>query len=134
MANKVSELAFLKKYIGRKYKYGAKWSLTDANPEGPIDCSGFTRWVYCQKYGLIIPDGSGNQFFATRAVDTREAKVGDLGFFVRNDGDRAVYHVGLVYDDDNMIEARGSPYNAVIFRPRRVWEAFKNFGGYRRKA
>lgn len=113
------------KQRGMPYKFGAKWKLNDPKPTGPIDCSGFVRWVYFQN-DILIPDGSWNQYDTT--APTESPRPGDLGFFLR---DSRVYHVGILYSDKWVIEARGNPYNKVITRPRANWEAYERFSGWR---
>lgn len=112
--------------LGRNYLYGAKWTLDSPSPEGPIDCSGFVRWVY-SRGGISIPDGSSSMYSVTTEVS--KPQIGDLGFF--KDIKNVIDHVGIVYDDFLMIEARGNPYDEVIVRPRSKWEAYELFTGYR---
>lgn len=113
--------------LGRPYLFGAKWALADDEPKGPVDCSGFIRWCY-HKGGLVIPDGSFYQYRATEPVDGVPAPT-DLAFFLR---EGTPHHVGMLFDNDWVIEARGEPYNKVIRRPRKKWEAFHEFSGWRR--
>lgn len=103
-----------------------------------LDCSGLTNGVY-RKVGMKLPHGSRNQFNFT--VATNNPQHGDLGFF-GDDGDiNRVTHVGMLYDPDFFIEARGFQKNAnfetgkVILRHRKFWEAYKpHFLGYRAHA
>ena len=112
--------------LGRPYLLGAKWRQDDPSPTGPIDCSGFVRWLY-SRIGLNIPDGSYDEILACHK-DVAKPQIGDLGFFKNAQG--VVDHVGMVYDEYLMIEARGEPYNEVITRPRSKWEAYALFTGY----
>lgn len=115
--------------LGRPYDLGAKWRIDADNPEGPIDCSGFVRWTF-SRGGVVIADGSYNQFNATRPLaDGEQPEPCDLGFFLRQG---VPHHVGILFDGFQVIEARGKPYNKVIFRPRVKWEAFHEFSGWRR--
>lgn len=117
------------------YKFGYQLpSLDIVRPEF-VDCSEFTRWAFHQA-GLFLPDGSFNQFEATTPTDS--PKPGDLGFFKetddKNTGGRKIgqiYHVGIWADDVRVIEARGAPYNKVIYRPTAAWREYKNFAGWR---
>jgi cell wall-associated NlpC family hydrolase len=113
--------------IGKPYQFGAKWDLKDPNPQGPVDCSGFVRWL-CAQLGQDLPDGSENQFEATKAVIT--GIPGDLGFN-RNPGE-PTDHVFMCFDEWDVIEARGTPYNKVILRSRARWESWPTFTGWRR--
>ena len=111
--------------LDKPYKFGAKWPLGDPNPQGPLDCSSLSRWAY-SRVGIYIPEGSTAQFLASHPVDI--AALGDLGFF-RND--KGIHHVGILLGDE-VIDARGDPYNKVITRPRAKWEAWKEFTGWHR--
>jgi len=124
--NKEAILACAYKAIGRPYLFGAKWALADKDPQGPIDCSGFVRWCYWQG-GLTIGDGTYHQHLSTEPCD--DPRPTDLGFFLR---DGLPYHVGMLYDNESVVEARGDKFNAVIMRPRAKWEAWKGFSGWRR--
>ena len=116
--------------IGKLYKFGSKWCLNETDPKGPVDCSGFSKWMLSQ-FGIDIPEGSDAQFAHCVLLNPQsQARTGDLAFFRMPDGD--ITHVGLVFDEKDMIEARGAPFNAVILRPRAKWEAFSRFSGYYR--
>jgi cell wall-associated NlpC family hydrolase len=113
--------------LGTPYKLGAKWSPNEPNPKGPIDCSGFVRWVL-SRGGISIPDGSYEQILACHKEVGMEMP-GDLGFF-KNKDTGVIDHVGMIYDDFLVIEARGAPYNEVIVRPIKKWEAYEYFVGW----
>ncbi len=113
--------------LGRPYLLGAKWKLNDADPQGPIDCSGFVRWVF-SRGGITIPDGSYNQILDCHK-EIGFPSTGDLGFF-KSKTTGMVDHVGIVYDDYLVIEARGEPYNEVIVRPIKKWESYELFAGW----
>ncbi len=111
-----------------------QWRDFTKLPEN-LDCQGLTKGV-CNKVGLKFPEGAQNQFNITVAI--ANPQVGDFAFF-GHDGDiTKVYHVGMVFDDLMMIEARGVQPDSnfetgkVIFRPRIRWEKYiPNFLGYR---
>ncbi len=113
--------------LGRPYLLGAKWKLNDSNPTGPIDCSGFVRWVF-SRGGITIPDGSYDEILVCHK-DIAIPSTGDLGFF-KSPSSGMVDHVGMVYDDYLVIEARGVPYNEVIVRPISKWEGYSQFIGW----
>ncbi len=116
--------------LGRPYKMGGKLHLGDPEPDKkmPVDCSGLTRWAYSTE-GIYIPEGSGNQYVHSYPAD---AIIGALGFFKNKE---KVYHVGIMIDEKQVIEARaqetGKDYGKVILRPRRNWEAYPFFSGWR---
>lgn len=118
--------ALLRKQLGKPYGYGSKWKTGDANPTGPVDCSGFTKWAYSLWNGKYLPPGSQAQYdMGTLGLAT----YGALGFFATGRDPKKVHHVGILLNDD-VIEARGKPYNEVILRPRVKWEAWKEFMGW----
>ncbi len=61
IVNRDQEQALGRAVLGRPYQMGAKWPLTAAEPEGPVDCSGFARWYLFRCRGVVIPDGSYRQ-------------------------------------------------------------------------
>ncbi len=121
------------KLIGIPYKLGAKWE-DFSKPPSFLDCSGLAESVF-KLAGLKIPDGSQNQFNFTIALDKEKARPGDLAFFAEGKDITKIYHVGIVYSDDGMIEARafdGRDWTGkVCIRERSKWESWHNFVGYR---
>lgn len=119
--------------LGVKYLFGSEWTDYSKVPEF-LDCSETTEGVYLIN-GLHMPDGAQNQFNFT--VPTGNPLPGDLVFFGRGAKTTEVYHVGMVYDQESIIEARGyQPESSfetgkVILRPRSAWEKYANFLGYR---
>ena len=116
-----------KSKIGAPYLLGGEWNLKDPNPKGPVDCSEFIEWAYAQG-GARIPDGAHNQYLASEP--DLEQRPGAVGFF--KTGEANCHHVGMLFDAENVIEARGKPYNEVILRPRQRWELWRDFTGWRR--
>ena len=122
-----------RKLLGIPYRLGAEWTdYTDAPKE--MDCSELVEGVY-KITGLDMKDGSQNQFDFT--LPAAVPKFGDLAFFGRGCKPTQVYHVGILFDENNIIEARafhpGSSFETgkVILRPRAKWENYKDFLGYR---
>lgn len=108
---------------------GAKWRLDDPSPAGPIDCSGFVRWVLAP--WVLIPDGSYHQVGVCKKLPAAvKAAPLDLGFADLSGGDGVVDHVVMVLNGEEVIEARAKPYSAVIKRPRERWLAQKGFLGF----
>lgn len=117
-----------------KAKLVGKWSNLDILPI-TLDCSGLTHGSYAIS-GLKLPHGSQNQYNYT--LLTESPKPGDLAFLGREKGNPTlIYHVGILFDDKNIIEARDFDPKAsfatgkVILRPREKWENYANFAGYR---
>lgn len=120
--SKIIQLAQSK--LGEPYGLGHKWDIHDPNAHGLIDCSGFVRWCYYQGSGIVIPDGSWNQYSFT--VPTNSPSPADLRFLRGSSGQ--IDHVGMMLDDKNMIEAHGhlvlgkEPPMQVVIRPIAEWE------------
>lgn len=123
-----------RKLIGIRYEFGAEWIDYTKLPE-VIDCSEAVEGVF-KICGLKMPDGAQNQFNYTIPV-TGAVQPGDLAFFGKGKDITQIYHVGMVLDLVNIIEARGfQPESSfetgkVILRNKVSWENFKNFAGYR---
>jgi cell wall-associated NlpC family hydrolase len=118
--------------LGAPYLLGAKWALgTPASQlRGPVDCSGFARWVLDQA-GIALPDGSYNQIkvctkLAAAAQENPPAL--SLGFYA-SDGQN-VDHVVISTGTGVVVEARGEPYDCVILRPVSAWLAQPGFIGF----
>lgn len=127
-------LTTAKSLLGIPYVFGAKW--TDlSKPPAALDCSGFVEGVYL-KSGLHLPDGSQNQYDFTKPIAVQDAVPTDLAFFGRNKDPKQIYHVGMLFDKDNIIEARafdGLDWTGkVTLRGKTFWENWENFLGYRR--
>lgn len=125
------EKALGRAVLGRPYKLGAKWLISSAEPLGPIDCSGFSRWYVYRCRGVIIPEGSYNQIKVCTRLSEDKQKTPppmSLGFYAHDGKD--VDHVVVVFDEENVIEARGVPYEEVIFRPISKWVAQEGFLGF----
>ena len=121
--------ALLRAQLGKLYRFGAEVRMDDPDPK-EWDCSELVEWIFAQ-FGIKVPDGSWKQYEASYPITKEEARLGDLAFFKRKGADRT-HHVGIVLDGENMIEARGEPYMRVILRPRKIWEKWQDFAGYRR--
>lgn len=122
------------KLIGLPYKFGAEHNDMVKLPSA-LDCSEMVEWLYHCVGLKDMPDGSQAQFYHTLPTDF--PLCGDLAFFGRDGDSNQIYHVGMVFDNERIIEARAYDATAtfetgkVIFRPRLNWEKYKNFCGYR---
>ncbi|HWI55362.1 MAG TPA: C40 family peptidase, partial [Desulfobacteria bacterium] len=72
--------------VGMPYRWGGE------STRG-FDCSGFTRYVFRQVYGIALPRTSAGQSGVGRAVQRKGLIPGDLVYF-RTSGAR-VSHVGI---------------------------------------
>ena len=79
--------------------------MGDYNKKG-FDCSGLTRYMIYQVYGVEIPRVSQEQYSAGIPVSASEARPGDL--FFPTDAGRPPGHVQLYVGGDQVIEAPSS--------------------------
>lgn len=119
------------KLIGIPYEFGAEW--TDyLKPPATLDCSEMAEGIF-HLVGLKLPDGSQNQYNFT--IKAEKPEPGDLAFFGKGGDPGKIYHVGILYDEKNIIEARafdGREWTGkVCLREKQNWENYKNFCGYR---
>jgi cell wall-associated NlpC family hydrolase len=86
-------------FLGVPYRRGG-----DSAAEG-FDCSGFTRYVFENSLGLVLPRRSAEQATAAGLVPVLrdDLKPGDLVFF--NTMRRAFSHVGIYVGDGKFIHA-----------------------------
>jgi len=121
------------KFLDIPYEFGAEWTDFTKSPT-TIDCSELFEGLF-HRAGLNLPDGSQNQYNDT--ISAKFPKPGDLAFFGRGGKENRIYHVGMLYSNSDIIEARGyQPTSSfetgkVILRDRGKWEGYKNFLGYR---
>lgn len=112
-------------FIGVRYRRGG----TSAS-EG-FDCSGFTRHIFENSIGLLLPRRADEQARAPGllAIDRADLKPGDLVFF--NTLRRTFSHVGIYVGDGKFIH---SPRSGGQVRVEDMREAYwvKRFNGARR--
>ena len=84
---------------------GVPYRLGGNNEQQGFDCSGFTRHIFENSIGLVLPRRADEQ--ATTAgllsINRGELKPGDLVFF--NTMKRTFSHVGIYVGDDKFIHA-----------------------------
>lgn len=115
--------------VGKPYVFGAETDLGDPDPAHiqALDCSELVEWLYAQ-IGLVMPDGSYNQFKATVPV-TGVPRAGDLGFkwVVET---QTIHHVAVCIGDV-LVEAKGKSWG-TIYTPIEAFQANPEFAGWRR--
>ena len=86
-------------FLGVRYRYGG------SSEETGFDCSGFTRHVFENSIGLLLPRRASEQAEAAGLLNVRkeELKPGDLVFF--NTMRRAFSHVGIYVGNGKFIHA-----------------------------
>lgn len=130
---RIKLVAFSEKLLGIKYEYGAEWTDFSKLPES-IDCSEMVEGIFGH-FGIKMPDGSQAQFDFTSEVITPQ--IGDLGFFGKEASSKKIYHVGMIFDNTQIIECRALDSTSsfktgeVILRPIERWKNYKNFCGFR---
>ncbi len=112
-------------FLGVPYRKGG-----DTAEQG-FDCSGFTRHVFENSIGLVLPRRADQQAKDTSltAVKREELKPGDLVFF--NTMRRAFSHVGIYVGEGRFIHAPRSGGEVRVEDMRQAYWA-KRFNGARR--
>jgi cell wall-associated NlpC family hydrolase len=107
-------VAFAQAQAGKQYIYGAEANLNDPSPKA-FDCSELVQWA-CARVGVAYPDGSGNQYAASKAagliigVTTAANTRGALLFRGPGGSEHVAISLG---DGKTTIEARGTAYGVV---------------------
>jgi NlpC/P60 family len=111
-------------FLGVPYRRGG-------SSEDGFDCSGFTRFIFENSLGLVLPRRSDEQAQWNRLlpVKVEELKPGDLVFF--NTLKRAFSHVGIYIGDGKFIH---SPRTGTQVRIEDMRQAYwsTRFNGARR--
>jgi cell wall-associated NlpC family hydrolase len=112
-------------FLGVPYKRGG-----DSADKG-FDCSGFTRHVFENSLGLVLPRRADQQAKENSllAVKRDELRPGDLVFF--NTMKRAFSHVGIYVGEGRFIHAPRSGGEVRVEDMRQAYWA-KRFNGARR--
>lgn len=97
---------YAKQFIGVPYKWGGN------TPSG-FDCSGYTTYVFNQKFGFNLPRTSGSQAGVGSAVSKSNLQKGDLVFFSFTAGSSSVGHVGIYIGNGDFISATSSKGIAI---------------------
>lgn len=126
MRNRASDLVLsAMNFLGVPYKRGG-----NSADEG-FDCSGFTRHIFENSLGLVLPRRADEQAKAAglQKVGREELKPGDLVFF--NTLRRTFSHVGIYVGDGKFIHA---PRTGTEVRVEDMREAYwaRRFTGARR--
>lgn len=96
--NRQDLIKFAGMFLNSPYLWGGR------TPFG-IDCSGFTQVVYKRFGTSLLRDSSQQATQGTTINFLSESEPGDLLFFDNDNGE--IIHVGIKYDDHNIIHASG---------------------------
>jgi murein DD-endopeptidase / murein LD-carboxypeptidase len=90
----------MEKYLGVRYKIGG-------NSTTGFDCSGFTKQIYNEVFGMDLPHQSSeqNQSNLLTTVSGNELKTGDLVFFSTGRSRKGINHVGIYLSDGRFIHS-----------------------------
>jgi len=112
-------------FLGVPYKRGGN------SVESGFDCSGFTRHVFENSIGLVLPHRADEQAHASNLlkVDPKDLKPGDLVFF--NTLRRTFSHVGIYMGDGKFIHSPRSGQTVRVEDMRYAYWA-RRFTGARR--
>ena len=112
-------------FLGVRYKRGG------TSAEQGFDCSGFTRYVFENSLGLVLPRRADQQAKNAGLLDVKkdELKPGDLVFF--NTMRRAFSHVGIYVGEGMFIHAPRAGGQVRIEDMRAAYWV-KRFNGARR--
>jgi cell wall-associated NlpC family hydrolase len=112
-------------FLGVPYRRGGN------SAEQGFDCSGFTRYVFENSVGLVLPHRADEQAHdsALQNVRREELKPGDLVFF--NTMRRAFSHVGIYVGEGRFIHAPRTGAEVRIEDMRQAYWS-KRFNGARR--
>ncbi len=112
-------------FLGVPYKRGGNTEETG------FDCSGFTRHIFENSVGLVLPRRADEQANSAglRNINRQELKPGDLVFF--NTMKRTFSHVGIYVGDDKFIHAPRTGAEVRIEDMRESYWA-RRFTGARR--
>lgn len=112
-------------FIGVRYRRGGN------SAEEGFDCSGFTRHIFQQALGLVLPRSADEQAHAdgVHSIARNELRPGDLVFF--NTLKRTFSHVGIYVGDGKFIHSpRAGGQVRVENMKERYWD--RRFTGARR--
>ena len=111
--------------LGVPYRFGG------TSAETGFDCSGFVRNVYADALGLVLPRVARDQANATKKIEKKELRPGDLVFF--NTMRRTFSHVGIYLGEGKFIHSpRSGAKVRIESMNTKYWSA--RFNGARRVA
>ncbi|TAK70395.1 MAG: NlpC/P60 family protein [Actinomycetota bacterium] len=110
-----------------KSKAGRARYVAGASGPNAFDCSGFTRYVWQKGGGRSLVHYSVGQWRSLPHVSARQARPGDLVFFLRG----GAHHVGLYIGKGRMVHAANARADVRVDRVHASWFG-AHFTGYAR--
>lgn len=123
--NKIVEEGRKLKKSGVKYKLGAK-ATPPIIPEF-LDCSGFVRYCF-RAANIKIPDGTYYQFLASKKIEEKELRIGDVGFLYSPSELKkgTINHVGIYIGDGTWMHCNYSR-NGITIENTKMFRHFRRF-------
>ena len=91
-----SAIEYAEEQLGVPYVFGAE------DPGTAFDCSGLVQYAYRQA-GYRLPRTANQQYHATQRISYKDARPGDLVFFLDDNGH--AYHTGIYLGNGEFLEA-----------------------------
>lgn len=100
-------IAGVTKYVGVPYVLGGE------TPSG-WDCSGFTKWVMKNYYGVTIPRTAASQGAGGKSVSVSNRSAWQPGDILCFSNGSRISHVGLYLGNNKMMHALNTKYDTLI--------------------
>lgn len=91
-----SAIDYAEAQLGVQYQFGAE------DPGNAFDCSGLVQYAY-GKAGVKLPRTADQQYHATQRISYKDARPGDLVYFLDDNGH--AYHTGIYLGNGKFLEA-----------------------------
>jgi len=88
-------VANARKYLGVSYQYSQ-------SKENGFDCSGYVKYIY-GNFGYTLPRSSYDQYRQSQHIKAKEARPGDLVFFITRG--KKISHVGIFLGNNQFIHS-----------------------------
>ncbi len=105
----------MKEYLGVPYRMGG------SSFKG-MDCSGFSRTIYADVFGITLPHNSAEQFSDPKlhSVNENKLKTGDLIFFSKR---KRINHVGIYLGNRRFMHATNGSGITISNLDNRHWKS-----------
>ncbi len=107
---------------------GTRYRWTGTSEHSGFDCSGFVKHLF-EKFDIVLPRSSREQYKVGEKVDKDKLEVGDLVFF--SSRGKTPTHVGVYLGDNMFLHAARKARDVIISNLSAAWYS-KRFLGARR--